>query len=141
MTLALVEMATQGWGLVLDEEDKPLPFEPVTLTTLDGSAASVYLTETDTTPTAIQLLSRADATLPGWVKTGAYNMTVRETTRRVQAIAAEDVLTIGSGIANSVSHGSSAATARPSTAGPVIWIGSVEPSNAVDSDLWVDTSL
>lgn len=40
-----------------------------------------------------------------------------------------------------VNHGSNASTARPSTSGPVLWRGSVSPSNANTTlDLWLDTS-
>ena len=39
-----------------------------------------------------------------------------------------------------VNHGATAGTARPSGYGSVEWIGSVEPTNAVDGDTWVDTS-
>lgn len=39
-----------------------------------------------------------------------------------------------------VQHGAVAGTARPSGFGSVEWIGSVEPTNAVDGDTWVDTS-
>jgi hypothetical protein len=36
-----------------------------------------------------------------------------------------------------VSHGSTADTARPAGAVAVYWIGTVEPTNAVDGDLWI----
>lgn len=39
-----------------------------------------------------------------------------------------------------VSHGATAGTARPSIATAVIWVGSVTPTNAVDGDVWIDTS-
>ena len=39
-----------------------------------------------------------------------------------------------------VSHGSTASTARPTNAAVVMWKGSVEPTNAVNGDLWYDTS-
>ena len=39
-----------------------------------------------------------------------------------------------------VNHGSNASTARPTTPGKVIWVGTVEPANAVDGDEWVDNS-
>jgi hypothetical protein len=39
-----------------------------------------------------------------------------------------------------VTHGSTAATARPTSAGAVYWIGSVEPDNAVNGDQWYDTT-
>lgn len=36
-----------------------------------------------------------------------------------------------------VNHGSTASTARPAGAPAVYWIGSVEPANAEDGDLWI----
>lgn len=39
-----------------------------------------------------------------------------------------------------VTHGATASTARPAGAAAVMWIGSVEPSNAEDHDFWFDTS-
>lgn len=39
-----------------------------------------------------------------------------------------------------VVHGATAGTARPSGYGSVEWIGSVEPTNAINGDTWVDTS-
>lgn len=37
-----------------------------------------------------------------------------------------------------VNHGATAGTARPTVTGIVLWIGSVEPTNAVDGDLWLE---
>lgn len=39
-----------------------------------------------------------------------------------------------------VSHGSDASVARPSGYTSVEWIGSVEPTNAVNGDTWVNTA-
>jgi hypothetical protein len=39
-----------------------------------------------------------------------------------------------------VVHGSTAVTARPSGYEAITWIGSVEPSNADNDDIWHDTS-
>lgn len=39
-----------------------------------------------------------------------------------------------------VEHGADASVARPAGYGSVEWIGSVQPTNAVDGDTWVDTS-
>lgn len=39
-----------------------------------------------------------------------------------------------------VNHGSTAGTARPVGYVSVEWTGSVEPTNAVNGDTWVDTS-
>ena len=35
-----------------------------------------------------------------------------------------------------VNHGTVASTARPAGAAAVYWVGSVEPTNALDGDLW-----
>lgn len=39
-----------------------------------------------------------------------------------------------------VVHGATASTARPAGATYVEWVGSVEPTNAVDNDTWIDTA-
>lgn len=40
-----------------------------------------------------------------------------------------------------VNHGATAGTARPSGFASIEWYGSVEPSNAIDGDTWVNTSV
>lgn len=35
-----------------------------------------------------------------------------------------------------VNHGTSSDTARPEVSGIVMWIGSAEPANAKDGDIW-----
>lgn len=39
-----------------------------------------------------------------------------------------------------VNHGAVAGTVRPSGYPSVEWVGSVEPTNAIDGDTWIDTS-
>ena len=39
-----------------------------------------------------------------------------------------------------VEHGAAAGTARPVGFGAVFWVGSVEPTNALNGDIWVDTT-
>ena len=39
-----------------------------------------------------------------------------------------------------VVHGATAGTSRPTIFDVVIWIGSVEPTNAANDDLWIDNS-
>jgi hypothetical protein len=39
-----------------------------------------------------------------------------------------------------VNHGATAGTTRPTSAGAVYWIGSVEPTNAANGDQWYDTT-
>lgn len=36
-----------------------------------------------------------------------------------------------------VYHGSNASQARPDVEYPVMWVGSVEPTNALDGDVWL----
>jgi hypothetical protein len=45
-----------------------------------------------------------------------------------------------SGLVQVVEHGSTAGTARPEGALVVYWVGSVQPTNATNSDLWYDTT-
>lgn len=40
-----------------------------------------------------------------------------------------------------VNHGANAAEARPNKYASIEWHGSVEPTNAVNGDTWVDTSV
>lgn len=68
------------------------------------------------------------APLTGDVITAMYNKTAGAS----QAPAANDM-----GV---VVHGATAGTARPSGYTVVTWIGSVEPTNATNNDIWVDTS-
>lgn len=39
-----------------------------------------------------------------------------------------------------INHGATAGTTRPSTTNPVVWVGSVEPTNATNGDVWIDTA-
>lgn len=39
-----------------------------------------------------------------------------------------------------IAHGSTAGTSRPVGFSVVTWVGSVEPDNAVNNDIWVDTT-
>lgn len=41
---------------------------------------------------------------------------------------------------STVTHGNNASYARPAVSVAVIWIGSVQPTNAIDGDVWMDTS-
>lgn len=44
------------------------------------------------------------------------------------------------GTAATVYHGADANYTRPDTGNPIIWVGSVEPVNALDNDVWLQTS-
>jgi len=49
-------------------------------------------------------------------------------------------LEAGDAVMGTIVHGATAATARPSGFDVVTWIGSVEPTNATNNDIWIDTA-
>lgn len=49
----------------------------------------------------------------------------------------EGVAANGKGFVN---HGATAGTARPSGFASIEWVGTVEPTNALDDDTWIDVS-
>ena len=57
---------------------------------------------------------------------------------------AEEVVSIATELKGSgkgfVNHGVTAGTARPTGHASIEWVGSVEPTNAVDGDTWIDTA-
>jgi hypothetical protein len=61
-------------------------------------------------------------------------------TQAFSTITSTPTTLAGYGITNGftvVNHGSAANTTRPSGAGAVYWIGTVEPTNALNNDLWI----
>ena len=50
------------------------------------------------------------------------------------------ITAVKSGAMGAVVHGAVAGTARPAGYGAIHWIGSVAPTNAIDNDVWTDTS-
>ena len=57
-----------------------------------------------------------------------------------QVNAVETELEFTDATMGKIVHGATAGTTRPAGFGVVTWIGSVEPSNAVNNDLWIDTN-
>jgi len=53
---------------------------------------------------------------------------------------ASDVLALKSSALRVVYHGANAAFARPATAGPVLWAGTVQPANMAAGDMYASTS-
>jgi hypothetical protein len=74
---------------------------------------------------------------------GAYgDLSGRPTLGTAAATASADYATAAQGARADaafqvVNHGSTAGTARPAGAPAVYWIGTVEPTNALDGDLWI----
>ncbi len=52
-------------------------------------------------------------------------------------VSATTLLTNGKGY---VTHGVTASTARPTSFASIEWYGSVQPTNAVEGDTWIDTT-
>ncbi len=44
------------------------------------------------------------------------------------------------GLQYTIAYGADATATRPANTMPIVWVGSVEPINAIDNDLWVNTS-
>jgi hypothetical protein len=55
-------------------------------------------------------------------------------------VATGDPIPISLAYNSTVTHGTVASTARPPVSVAVIWIGSVEPTYAIDGDVWLDTT-
>jgi hypothetical protein len=67
--------------------------------------------------------------------TGTVNATTLQQGGSGVALAS----TLSSNALGVVVHGSTAGTARPSGFAVIHWIGTVEPTNAVNGDIWTDT--
>lgn len=66
-----------------------------------------------------------------------------DTLNEIAAALQDDpnVLTaLKSGSMGVVIHGATASVSRPAGYGAIHWIGSVTPTNAIDNDVWTDTS-
>lgn len=83
----LVQIATQGWGWVADPQTgRPRRDVTVQIRTLNGSAATTWNVPGGTSSTA-DLITNADGTLPGWIETGPYLVTIGTgATVRVEAV-------------------------------------------------------
>jgi hypothetical protein len=90
-----IEIATQGWGYVVDSLGNPVSGATATLKNLDGTNATTYATITRTGASTTALTSNSDGTLPRFTDTGVYTLTVGATTRRVEATSAGGIYTDG----------------------------------------------
>lgn len=85
--MARVEMASQAWGWLVDSSGNPLPGTAATLQNLDGSNATTWSAITGGSSSTASVTSNSDATLPRFIESGTYNMTVLGVTRRVEAVS------------------------------------------------------
>lgn len=74
-------------------------------------------------------------------KTGVVTLDQADITNLVSDLAAKQAASViaANGLGVCV-HGATAGTARPTGFAVVFWIGTVEPSNAVDNDVWMNTT-
>lgn len=114
-------------------------------TVLDGKAAADHGHSAATTAAAGFMAAVDKTKLDGIAAGATQNATDtqlrdRATHTGTQPLGSVDGLTARLDAAPYyVKHGADGTVARP-TAGFVIWIGTADPTNAVDDDLWLDTS-
>lgn len=131
----VVEIAIVGTDLVithLDGSETTLDLSAVSsVTQADIDAAVAALV--DSAPGVLNTLNELAAALGDDANFAAniISSLASETANRTAAIA---------GAMGVVVHGAVAATARPAGYGAIHWIGSVAPTNAIDNDVWTDTS-
>lgn len=70
----------------------------------------------------------------------AVSGTVNATTLQQGGSGVALASTLSSNGKGYVNHGSTAGTARPSGFASIEWTGSVEPTNAINGDTWVNTA-
>jgi len=104
---------------------------PDTIVSVDGRTGSVTLSDLYASATDSRL---TDARTPTAHKTS-------HSTGGTDALVPSDIgAPAKSETFVTVTHGATAGTARPTGVGAVYWIGSVEPTNAINSDQWYDTT-
>lgn len=155
--MGLVRIDTQPWGIVWEAEpDRELktPEASVsgvlsTYTSFDGAGnpiplapAPIFADPEGTTPLGDPFVTDLYGGFPGYVEAGRYCLEVAggdplmvEATQGDGAGGGADADDKGF-----VEHGAVAGTARPAGFASIEWIGSVEPTNAIDGDTWIDTT-
>lgn len=95
------------------------------------------LVELAETPHASDLVPLVDVSDTTQAATGSTKKVTRA--NLVGGLATTAVLSAnGKGFVN---HGATAGTARPTGFASIEWCGSVEPTNAVNGDTWVNTTV
>jgi hypothetical protein len=127
-------------GLLADAEivgtDLIITRKDGTTVTLDLTGSSGGATQADIDTAIAGLVNSAPGTLDTLNEiAAALGNDANLATTLNNAITA-----VKSGAMGVVIHGATAGTARPSGYGAIHWIGSVAPTNAIDNDVWTDTS-
>lgn len=89
------------------------------------------------------------STIVGKKATGGVVAMTPAEAKTVLAITQADVANLTTDLDNkaaaanamgTVNHGATGSTARPTGYSAITWVGSATPTNAVDGDVWIDTT-
>lgn len=116
-----------------------------------NALATVYAAETGVTTKANPLTSGPKGELDGWIDEGSYLLEPEGGLPPIpyeasfggaaSTGASQSALdAVKAGAQGYVNHGATAGTARPTGYAAIEWIGSVQPTNMIDGDTWIDTS-
>lgn len=123
-----VGAAIVGSDLVLTRKD-------ATTLTLDlSSTSSVDQSDIDAAVAALV------AGAPGTLDTLDELAAALGDDANLAATLAANIAAVKAGAVGGVVHGATAGTARPAGYALIHWVGSVTPTNAIDNDVWTDTS-
>lgn len=133
--LSGITKAQVGLSNVDNTSDASKPISTLTQAALDGKQPLITAsnsTEYYRGDKTMQPLNKAAVGLANVVNVDTSNASNISSGTLAQARMVPNVVR--------VVHGSSAGTARPTGATYVEWVGSVEPTNAINNDTWVDTA-
>lgn len=127
---------------------RPAVGAQVTVTARPGHGAAVwYVAESGGSGQSSAIVTDELGRIDGWLAPGAYYLDVVLPSTGETYSQPIDVYDPagggGGGGANAKGvaiHGSNASFARPTGYASIEWIGSVQPTNAVDNDTWVPTT-
>jgi hypothetical protein len=140
--MGVVEIASLAMGLVTDTQGNAQPSATVTITNLDGSAATHYADTARSSPLTSALTTNADGTIPRFIETGIYNLTAGGTTRQLHAIPGS-VVPVDAGLstaASAAANGATLLTAVTRAAGRPVYIPTGDypcAATFTDADVWL----
>lgn len=92
--MSRVEIATQGWGWVADDAGNGLSNLDVQIKNLDGSAATHWDAVSGGTSSTGSITTLSDGSIPRFIESGTYTVSVAGSTHRVDAVATSDVAVV-----------------------------------------------
>lgn len=103
--MSRVLLATQPWGMITNQENRPIAFARVQLKNLDGTPATTWTDKVSGASTTADLIADSLGLLPNYVEEGSYLMTYAGFTREVEAPSGTGSSGPPSGIAGGVLAG------------------------------------